>query len=372
MVEDLPDDLKLPSGSASDSGESDATNSKFDEFLPKAEYYEAESQNLELLIQREKRRISKELLDSLLKLQYELSQKEYELKVKEQELNLREQDLIIREQQLARQIAFEELKSPKEREEYEDILEEGFDNSEFEGDTPSMGLIKNAGQVQLGQKLNPQGRGLKDSIEINRGEFQGPRIQLENGNSLVWNTRTSEYEDEFVPGPDERTNRNRGLVRTWFTFEGAYLNDGYINPNYPNVYSQTLLGKQVWYERTPLNRKEDGIGPKYSGRVPLQVLIDLLNSQVNCALQTSDGTFIENQDVRRAYKNWRLRYDTGTFYKTKSKDLYCIIDKDSVVYEVRGNPPAYRTDSKLGSPTYGERVETSAAEKSRWKNKSRI
>jgi hypothetical protein len=363
MAEDVP---LLPSGKDEDT-EAEALESKYSQYLPSAEYYEAESANLDLLIRREKNRISRELLDELKTHEYLLTQREKAIKLKELELAQREADLDAREQRLQRLEAFELQKSPREL-----ALEEA-QEEELEFELPEETSIEKKPRDYI---PNPSGQGglpgskLSNSIVIDRGVYQGKDlIELENGNRLRWNQNNKEYEFEFIPGDDRGMNNNRGLPFTYFAVEAAYLEDGYDNPNYPHFYSQTLLGKQVWYAKTPRNRNvgAGALGEAYEGKVPFDVLLKLVNETVNTRLFTSNGEFIQNQDFRRAYKNWRFKYEQGTYYKTKAGDLYSILTPGTQMSDSKGNPPTYRTDGNLKSPTYGQRVELSTEEKSRWK-----
>jgi hypothetical protein len=379
MVDEPNDTKKLPSGV-----DTEEEPNKFAEYYPNAESYEAEGQNLELQIRALKKRISRELEDELLRLQYELNERELRIRQKEFELQQREADLNAREARISRLEQFESQQSPKERiseQLAEDDLESEFDIEDL-GDKEEKSTIEGGTRpAKVGKDYipNPEGKGglpgskLSNSIVIDRGVYQGrDKITLENGNSLVWNKENKLYEFEFIPGDDARINANQGLKFTYFAVEAAYLNEGYdrgLFQDMPHIYSQTLLRKQVWYEKTPRNRSSDGIGEQYQGRVPFNVLMDILNKAVNVRLFTGSGEYIENQDIRRAYKNYRIRYERGTFYKTANGDLYSVIEKGSQINESKGNPPTYRTDANLKSPTYGERVETSTEERSRWNRK---
>jgi hypothetical protein len=368
---------KLPSGDVPESNDSEDPN-RFAGYFESAEQYEALGDSIELQIRQLKAEISKELQDEFARLEYLLSQRELELKKKELELEQRERDVTMREQRIARLEAIELTPSPKQYDQGEESLEDVLDEEEFErlteGNERAPYTRRPEAQVPGKDYIpNPEGKGglpgskLSNSIVIDRGVYQGKnRINLENGNSLVWNKQTKMYDDEFIPGDDPVMNKNRGLKFTYYAVEAAYLEQGYDNPNYGNFYSQTLLGKQVWYEFTPRNRKDDGLGAKYGGRVPLEILDRMLNEAINTRLFTGDGQFIENQDYRRAYKNYRLKYERGTYYKTKAGDLYSILEPGSQVYETKGNPPSYRTDGNMKSPTYGQRVEQSTEQKNRW------
>lgn len=358
MADEQP---KLPEG--------DKEEDKFSEFYQTAEQYEAFGNELEIQIREIKSKIRKDLQDEFARIEYLLNERERAIVLKEIELKQREADLNAREERLRRLELLESTPSPKV---YGDEGEENLSDIEFEEDAIAEAAKAEAKRKSYEGGRNKEGVGglpgskLSTSIVIDRGKYQGDRVNLENGNNLVWNVQSQQYDDEFIPGPDASINANKGLKFTYFAVEAAYLNEGYDNPNYPHLYSQTILGKQVWYERTPRNRKEDNIGPQFGGRVPLNVLEEMLNKAVNTRVFTSDGNYIEFQSFRRAYKNWRIKYERGTYYKTANNELYSILEKDSQVMESHGNPPSYRTDGNLKSPTYGQRVAVSTDEKNRW------
>lgn len=358
------------------SGEEPKDENRFKEFFESAEQYEALGQSIELQLRELKKQLSKDLQDEFKRLEYLLSEREKTLVLREKELELREKDLQAREERLARLEAFESATSPKERSAEDDFFDEEITDFQEGEDVTEQRLPyqRKPGAKTPGVEYTPNESGvgglpgskLSNAVQIDRAVYQGDSVVLENGNKLIWNKQAGQYDFQFDPSDDPRIAANRGLPFTYFAVEAAYLEQGYDNPNYPHFYSQTLLGKQVWYAKTPRNRKEDNVGPAYNGWVPLEVLDKILNSQVNTRLFTGDGNFIENQDYRRAYKNYRLKYERGTYYKTANGDLYSIIERGSQVYETKGNPPAYRTDGNLKSPTYGQRVEQSTEQKSRW------
>lgn len=329
-------------------------------YYPRAEYYEAEASNLELLIASLKKEISKELQDEIKQLEYLVSQTEAEnarLKLQVKQLEAEKQQLI---QRLENQARFESIQSPKQRaieEDYDEEFESNLANTELPDGTS--GLDKQRGG-QPGQVHNPSGKGgFADATKINRSQYQGDLLPLgESNENLIWNPAKNEYE---ISAGD-----NTGLKFTYFSVEAAYLNDGFINPNYSNLYSQTILRKQVWYERTPHNRLNDGVGEQYGGRVPLQVLRDMLNSRVNTAYMMPNGQLAENQDFSKAYKNWRMTYQVGTYYKNSRGDLYAILDVN--IHESKGNPPSYRTDGNIKSKNYGQRIATTPEERAKWSN----
>ena len=323
-------------------------------FYPNAESYEAENSSIELQIKALKNQITRELEDDLLRLQYILNAKERELALRELALNRREEELNAREQRLLAQERFDESLSPKQlAEEYKGKPEDEFNFDEETGTVSSRDYIPNeSGKGGLpGSKNNP-------SRVITRNVYEGDKIDLEDGSTLLWDKQKSEY---------QLISKNQGLKFTYFAVEAAYLNEGYINHYYPQFYSQTILRKQVWYEKTPRNRESDGLGEQYLGKVPLDVLRSKLNQAVNTVRVRSDGNLEENVDFTFAYKNWRYRYETGTYYKDAAGELYTIVD--FVVVDSKGNAPNFRTDGNFKSPSYGQRKPVSADEKLRWGTK---
>lgn len=317
---------------------------QYDEpLLPSAEAYEAQSNDIDLLIRDLKRSVSSELQDELSRLQYLLTKKEEELKVKEIQLQQKEAELAQREAQLNLIAQSKEPSSPP--------------SEEFPGLNED-----EASLIREYRNNNPQGTGghpgslRSNAIVIHSNKFQGDSVPLDDDNALVWNPDEGKY---------NFSKPQSGLKFTFFAVEAAYLNEGYINPNYPQFYSTAILQKQVWYERTPKNRFSDGIGEQYQGEVPLDILMGALNLRLNSAALLPNGTLIENQDFRRAYRNWRYSYQVGTYYKNRDGDLYTVLKVDES--DSKGNPPTYRSDNKPGSKTFGERKSTSFAERVKWK-----
>src|SRR5688572_22845625 len=99
---------------SNEDSDKDSEENKFSEFYPGIEYYEAESKNLELLIEKEKRRISKDLQNELIRIQFLLDKRERAIAIKELELAQREADLNAREARLSRLEALELTPSPKQ------------------------------------------------------------------------------------------------------------------------------------------------------------------------------------------------------------------------------------------------------------------
>lgn len=348
MVEQLPSGDKTDNLYISSPSERKEIGQKLnEEFLPSAELYVEQSKNIDALISDLKKRIAVDLKDELLRLEYELNAREAEIRRRELLLEQREREVKAREDRLR-------LAEQANEKKIQDKIEE------LEREYGIPGSIQAESRGNEGR--NPEGVGgrpgsLKSSSTIiNRREYQGNNLQLEDGSNLVWNPELTEY---------ELVSANKGLKFTYFAVEAAYLNDNYINPTYPQFYSQTIFQKQVWYEITPKGRKDDGLGAEYQGKVPLDILRKLLNDSVNSALLLPDGRIIEKQDFTRAYKNWRYKYETGTYFKNRDGDLYTILDYHEE--DSKGNPPAYRTEGNVKSPKYGQQIPTTAEERIRWK-----
>lgn len=328
-----------------------STNNNYP-FYPNAESYEAENASIELQIKALKNQINRELEDELLRLQYILNAKERELALKELALNQREQELNLREAKIKQLEAFENQKSPKDESDYKGKPEE-YSFEEETSNVSSRDYIPNVG----GSGGLPGSKNSEATI-IARNVYQGDKIPLDDGSTLLWDKQKSEY---------QLISKNQGLKFTYFAVEAAYLNEGYVNHYYPQFYSQTVLNKQVWYETTPRNKLDDGLGTQYGGRVPLDILRLALNSRVNTGRVRPDGNLEENVDFSLAYKNWRYRYETGTFFKNSEGELYSIVDYTEM--DSKGNAPNFRTDGNFKSSTYGQRKPTSSEEKLRWGTK---
>lgn len=329
---------------------SEGINEKYP-FYPNAESYEAEASSLELLIRNLKNDIKKDLQDEFAQLQYLATKLEQELKIALLKIKQLEADNeALRAAQNERIASFDEAQSPKQTFENED------EEYESAGSTSSETEAKINRRNETGKGGLPGSKNAS-SITINTFEYQGDRVRLEDGSELVWDKTAKQYSLQSSVG-------NNGLQFTYFAVEAAYLEEGYINPNYPKFYSQTILRKQVWYEKTPRNREEDGIGPKYGGKVPLQVLKDLLNQRVNSAKVLATGDIVEFQDFTKAYVNWRYMYQVGKYFKNAAGDLYAIVEVDE--RKSKGNAPAFRTDGNLKSSTYGQQVKTKASERASW------
>lgn len=324
-------------------------------FLPSPESYEAIGANLEVNLEDLKRRLKDEFSDEITNLEFNVSQLEAALRKQQLELEaLQAENQRLKEEReiLIAKLEIEENRpSPKEPSDYKEVTDEQYEESR-----QSLEDSYKGGRNKEGVGGRPGSR-FSNATIINQNVYQGDRIRLEDDSYLDWNAEKSQY---------QLASANQGLKFTFFAVEAAYLEDGFINPNYPQMYSQTLLGKQVWYERTPHNRKSDGVGEQYGGKVPQSVLRQMLNERVNTARVQPDGTLLENVDFEQAYKNWRYTYQVGTYFTNSDGDLYTILDVDE--RRSKGNAPAYRTDSKFTSPTYGQQKPTSAAERAAWQS----
>lgn len=364
----VDDSVKKLPASGDDSSESLPANkegaAKYEEFYPAAEYYEQLGNNVELQIAELKRDVKRQIArDEVAELEYNVSILKAELRRKQIENTQLQAELAAQKEEKEALIKklqeLEETPSPKvafENEEEQSVEEETSQSLE---DSYSGGRNK-LGVGGLASSPN------SNITIIDRNKYRGQQVPLDNGDSLIWNPSNKTYD---LVGP------NQGLKFTYFAVEAAYLEEGYINPNYEQFYSQTVLRKQVWYERTPRGREEDSIGPKYAGKVPIDILMNRLNERVNSAKMMSNGEIQEFAPFQEAYKNWRYTYETGTYYKDSKGDLYQILD--SRESKSKGNAPVYRTDGKFKSKTYGQRIDTSPDEKARWesnlgsKNKSK-
>lgn len=329
----------------------------YPEFLPSAESYEAIGQNLNVNLEDLKRRLKEDFSDEITNLEFNVSQLQAALLKQKLELEaLEAENERLREERallIAKLEEQENKPSPKELSREESISDE-IDQEQYNEAKKTREESYEGGRNKLGIGGRP-GRGLSNATIINQNVYQGDRIKLEDDSFLDWDKEASQY---------KLASANSGLKFTFWAVEAAYLEEGFINPNYPQFYSQTLLQKQVWYERTPHNRLDDTIGTQFGGRVPQQVLRDMLNQRVNTARVNPNGELTEHVDFEIAYKNWRYTYQVGTYFTNEAGDLYTILDVDE--RKSKGNAPAYRTDSKFTSPTYGQQKPTSAAEKAAW------
>ncbi len=312
--------------------------------LPSAEAYVKQNEDLEVLIERIKLEIKDELRDELARLQYLLTEKEKELRIKELQLQQQAAELNSLKERL--------LKIEEQQTQPPLLTREQLQEIEFEGQKLS---AEEAEAIQQIRTRNPSGVGglpgssRSPSIVINQFKYQGDRIQLDDESNLLWDNTRKAYQQVG----------KEGNKFTYFAVEAAYLNPNYINPNYPQFYSQSILRKQVWYAKTPPGKISDGIGEQYKGRVPLKLLEDMLNSRINPAfVNPENGSLIEGQSFKAAYKNWRYKYQIGTFYRNKDGDLYAIIEKTEE--DSKGNPPTYRLDE------FGEQKSLSSKEKRKW------
>lgn len=322
---------------------------------PYAEYYEAENQNLELQIRNLKKDINQDLKDELLRIQYLLNKKERELQLKELQLQMKEQELNDREARLRKATEhLESLQSPKEIDRYTITDEERLIN---EGKLPAH---------------NPDGKGglpgskNSESIVLTQGVHSGiDRITLDADldKYVQWDEEEQRY---------RANDPNAGLKFTFFAAEMAYVKKGYFSFEHA-VYStaRRWLGRQVWYAIPQKRKDSDKLGPMYQGKVPFEILVTRLNEMINASILLSDGKRIENVDFRQAYENWRFKYETGTFYKTSTGDLYSILDSGMPIIRSQGNPPAYRSagrDNLKKGIVAGQQIPTTLAERSAWLN----
>lgn len=337
----------------SDSEESDVD--KYPEFLPNPESYEAIGKNLEVNLEDLKRRLKADFSDEITNLEFNVSRLEAELKKQqlaiealqiENERLRQEKELLISKLE-----AEEDSVQPSEK---ETTIAQQESDEQYEARRQTIEESYAGGRNPTGIGGKPGSRFSTATI-INQHVYQGDRIKLDDNSFLDWDAGVSQY---------KLSSANSGLKFTFFAVEAAYLEDGFINPNYPQFFSQTILRKQVWYERTPHNRISDGLGEKYGGRVPQEILRAELNSRVNTARVLADGSLQEEIDFEPAYKNWRYTYQVGTYYTDSEGELYTLLDVDE--RKSKGNAPAYRTDAKASSPTYGQRKPTSQREKDAW------
>lgn len=313
-------------------------------FVPELQTpFEVESATLNDRINEYKGFYNERIRNSLEELRYLLNKKERDLRLKELELQDREKKI----QEIEQRLKIEREEAQRVSQLSEEVLseeEKALIQSYREGKIPSQ------------KPHNPQGFGglpsVNDSskikgILIDRSKYQGQdEINLGEGNYLLWNKSQKQY--------DHVQGIKPGLKYTFFAAEGSYPNSeaGYIGEH--AFYSQKWLQKQVWYEKPIQGKLDDGVGPAYQGKVPLNVLIDMLNSRLNPAHNLSDGRLVEGVDFRVAYKNWRYLYQHGTYYTDEHGDLYTVIDYQSS--DSKGNPPPIRG---------GE--DTTALERVKWK-----
>lgn len=339
----MPDDVTTPSDDVSTSStdinkESRRDRLESDPLLPSAEAYEKQAADLETLIERIKLEIKADLQDELTKLQYLLTEKEKELRIKELQLQQQAAELQLLKEQLTKIQADQvPIEVPTSTEEFGDLTDE---------EQQALREIRSRNREGVG---GLPGSSRSPSIVINQFKYQGDRIQLDDESNLLWDNTRKAYQQVG----------KEGTKFTYFAVEAAYLNDNYINPNYPQFYSQSILRKQVWYAKTPPGKLSDGIGEQYNGRVPQKLLEQMLNDRINAAfINPENGSMIENQSFKAAYKNWRYKYQIGTFYRNKDGDLYAIIEKTEE--DSKGNPPTYRLDE------FGEQKPLSGREKRKW------
>ncbi len=337
----------LPSGNGDDavasSNDNEIKSKDPNAILPSAEAYESQNREIDVLIRNLKEEIKGELRDEIQRLEYLLTEKEKQLRIKELELQQKEAELNVLRSRLE---AIENNQQNINKEVPSEDSELGELNEE------ERTLI--AGQRSIN---NPSGRGglpgsvKSSSILIDRHSYRGDKLELGDGSDLVWDQGRKSY---------ELVGKNQGIKFTYFAVEAAYLNEHFINPNYPQFYSQSILRKQIWYDRAMPGKLSAGIGEQYRGKVPLDLLKKMLNERVNAAyINPNSGELVENQPFELAYKNWRYKYEAGTFFRNKDGDLYGILDETSS--DSRGNAPSFRTDD------FGNQTKTSKTERSKWK-----
>lgn len=336
-----------------------------EEKLSSAEAYESRSLD-ELILeakgdyQRELKAIRDEYEVKLQRQNAEIERLKFELEKKSNAEAELKQQLNQTNERLA---AIEERVSPKEsqskiEQQREEIRKE---NAQFEAEAQRE--LKEREESVRPEGLNPQGKGglpgskQSSGVAINQDFYIGDRVKLgkEDGEELTWDPEEKKYQ---VPLD--------GRQYTFFSAEAAYLNERY-DCQQNAFYSQTLFKKQVWYDVTPKGRVDDGIGSRYGGKVPLDYFMKEIAERLNARVFLASGDVIEKQDFRKAFKNWRYKYQVGKFYKTREGDLYSINEIDES--RSQGNPPSFRTagrDVTSEGITAGQKVPTKAEQRRNW------
>lgn len=130
---------------------------------------------------------------------------------------------------------------------------------------------------------------------------------------------------------DSKKGQKQGIRFTFFAVEGNYPLSTLFEHAF---YSVNYLQKQVWRDVEPRNAFKDGLGAKYRGWVPFEVLYTKLN----------DLLVGEKYDLRKVYKNYRIRYEQGTFGPDIGPDGKPVtrLNDSKTVEESKGNPPPNR------------------------------
>lgn len=121
--------------------------------------------------------------------------------------------------------------------------------------------------------------------------------------------------------------KSDGIYQTYFAAEGGGIKPGNMFQGYEGsegeftdgFYSNNFLKKQLWRAKEPHSKQEGPLGdagPQYNGRVPFNVLMDMLNNVLNI---NDDGT-----DFRQAFEYWTYRYEVSYSVKTDT-GLYNVI-----------------------------------------------
>lgn len=134
-----------------------------------------------------------------------------------------------------------------------------------------------------------------------------------------------------IPRTREIIHEGETLKSTYFSFHGAYPQGELLADL--RFRSVDLLLKRIWRERER-PETDDGLGPKYGGHVPLEVLLQRVNSLLN--INDAGGKF----DARDVYKNWELTWQLleirAVEIDGKKKLLTRIVTQ---VRNRKGNPP---------------------------------
>lgn len=320
--------------------------------------------------------MKREFEDELTKINYTLSRKEqeiarlrFELEKTRQELDEKNRLLAQASQRLDNLAPNKSLVSSEKEETIRQQQEELEDEKRFlSGERERQDATQ---FTEKGAARNPTGAGGLPSsshssgVAINESHYLGPKVKLgaEPEEELTWDPTENKY--KLAVSSD-------GLQYTFFSAEMAYLNPNY-NCQQNTAYSANIFKKQVWYEKTPKGRYDDGIGALYKGKVPLKWFMDELASRLNPVLFLPSGGIIEKQDFRKAFANWRYKYQVGRFFKTREGELYSINEVDES--RSQGNPPAYRTagrDVPGKGVISGERVKTTNEERRQWLRNKRL
>lgn len=336
---------------------------------------EAENQRLREFAADKETQVERVSFEDMLRLEEQaieqqkiIDAQELELQAQERELQ-RLQDIELQKEQIREEETIEKL-----RQELED--------KRLELEEREAILREESRRIRRGgQNTNPDGRGGIPGINPNsQGQtvegsiFSRDVIPLDDGVNLRWNSDIGEY--DFEINRDINPTSKEPLNFTFFAAEMSYPKEGY-NVSHA-LYSQTVLRRQVWYDRPIKGKNNDDelaqMGFALNGKVPLDAIIEKLNDYGGIyvsVVQTDIRVAPPRADFRHAYKNWRYLYEQGKFYKNSKDELYAVVyyrDEKS-----QGNPPTQRTagkDYEKKKISKGDLIRVGYEERMRW-NKAR-